>query len=162
MLILNYFFCNLWFRRLSQRKVQESIRKKYLFSHSYKFIIAISQPKVSDRNSFWANQNYSDSFRYLYPSQCESMFYVCSMWAQSAKQKTKSQLHNTFKKKEILSFSVIGSSFSALHFALTWNDTSTRGLISSINMAALSALIFFVCRWKIPHNPRDHAFFLYQ
>ena len=28
--------------------------------------------KVSDRNSFRANQNYSDSFRYLYPSQCES------------------------------------------------------------------------------------------
>ena len=63
------------------------------------------------------------------------------MWAQSAKQKTKSQLHNTFKKKEILSFSVIGSSFSALHFALTWNHTSTRGLIRSINMAALGALI---------------------
>ena len=28
--------------------------------------------KVSDRNSFRANQNYSDSFRYLYPIQCES------------------------------------------------------------------------------------------
>ena len=27
--------------------------------------------KVSDRNSFRANQNYSDSFRYVYPSQCE-------------------------------------------------------------------------------------------
>ena len=63
------------------------------------------------------------------------------MWAQSAKQKTKSQLHNTFKKKEILSFSVIGSLFSALHIALTWNDNSTRGLIRSINMAAMGALI---------------------
>ena len=30
--------------------------------------------KVSDRNSFWANQNYSDSFRYLYPSQSEKRF----------------------------------------------------------------------------------------
>ena len=28
--------------------------------------------KVSDWNSFRVNQNYSDSFRYLYPSQCES------------------------------------------------------------------------------------------
>ena len=28
--------------------------------------------KVSGRNSFRANQNYSDSFRHLYPSQCES------------------------------------------------------------------------------------------
>ena len=28
--------------------------------------------KVSDRNLFRANQNNSDSFRYLYPSQCES------------------------------------------------------------------------------------------
>ena len=71
-LILHYFFCNPWFSRLSQMKAQESIRKKYLFSYSYKFIISISLAKVSDRSSFWANQNYSDSFRYLYPSQCES------------------------------------------------------------------------------------------
>ena len=28
--------------------------------------------KVSDWNSFRVNQNYSDSSRYLYPSQCES------------------------------------------------------------------------------------------
>ena len=28
--------------------------------------------KVSGSNSFRDNQNYSDSFRYLYPSQCES------------------------------------------------------------------------------------------
>ena len=28
--------------------------------------------KVSDWNSFRVNQNYFDSFRYLYPSQCES------------------------------------------------------------------------------------------
>ena len=28
--------------------------------------------KVSDRNSFRANQNYSDSFRYMHQSQCES------------------------------------------------------------------------------------------
>ena len=28
--------------------------------------------KVSDRNWFRANQNFSDSFRYLYPSQCET------------------------------------------------------------------------------------------
>ena len=31
-----------------------------------------SLAKVADRNSFWANQNYSDSFQYLYPTQCES------------------------------------------------------------------------------------------
>ena len=30
--------------------------------------------KVSNRNSFRANQNYSESFRYLYPSQCESIW----------------------------------------------------------------------------------------
>ena len=30
--------------------------------------------KISDRNSFRANQNYSDSFRYLHPSQCESFW----------------------------------------------------------------------------------------
>ena len=29
--------------------------------------------KVSDWNSFRVNRNYSDSFRYLYPSQCESL-----------------------------------------------------------------------------------------
>ena len=28
--------------------------------------------KVLDRNLFRVNQNYSDLFRYLYPSQCES------------------------------------------------------------------------------------------
>ena len=28
--------------------------------------------KVSDGNSFQVNQNYSDSFRYLYPRQYES------------------------------------------------------------------------------------------
>ena len=31
-----------------------------------------SLAKVSDLNLFRVNQNYSDSFRYLYPSQCES------------------------------------------------------------------------------------------
>ena len=31
-------------------------------------------PKVSDRNSFRLNQDYSDSFWYLYPSQCESFW----------------------------------------------------------------------------------------
>ena len=31
-----------------------------------------SLAKVSDWNSFRVNQNYSDSFRYLYPSLCES------------------------------------------------------------------------------------------
>ena len=35
-------------------------------------ITVISLAKVSDWNSFRVNQNYSDSFRYLYPSQCES------------------------------------------------------------------------------------------
>ena len=34
--------------------------------------ITISLAKVSDRNSFRANQNYSDSFRYVYRSQCKS------------------------------------------------------------------------------------------
>ena len=29
--------------------------------------------KVSDGNSFRANHTYSESFRYLYPSQCESI-----------------------------------------------------------------------------------------
>ena len=31
-----------------------------------------TRAKVSNRNSFRANHNYSESFRYLYPSQCES------------------------------------------------------------------------------------------
>ena len=31
-----------------------------------------AQVTVSDWNLFRVNQNYSDSFRYLYPSQCES------------------------------------------------------------------------------------------
>ena len=35
--------------------------------------IIYSLAKVSIRNSFRSNQNYSDSFRYLYPSQCESL-----------------------------------------------------------------------------------------
>ena len=30
--------------------------------------------KVSDRNLFRANQNYSDSFRYLYPNQPGKIF----------------------------------------------------------------------------------------
>ena len=71
-LILYYFFCNPLSSRLSQMKAQESIRKKYLFSYSYEFIISISLAKISYRNSFRAIQNYSDSFRYLYPSRCES------------------------------------------------------------------------------------------
>ena len=68
-LALNYFFWNPCFSRVSQIKAQESIRKKYLFSYSYKFIILISLAKVSNRYSFRANQNYSDSFRYLYPRE---------------------------------------------------------------------------------------------
>ena len=36
------------------------------------FIFSVLE-KISDRNSFWANQNYSESFRYLYPNQCESI-----------------------------------------------------------------------------------------
>ena len=48
-MLLNYFFCNSWFRRLSQMKAQESIPKKYLFSYSYKSIISISLAKVSDK-----------------------------------------------------------------------------------------------------------------
>ena len=51
------------------------------------------------------------------------------MWAQNAKHRTNSQLQNTFKKKEILSFSVIGCSFSALHFAPTLDDTLTIVLV---------------------------------
>ena len=34
-------------------------------------------PKVSDRNSFRANQDYSDSYRYLYPNQSEKRFVSC-------------------------------------------------------------------------------------
>ena len=36
------------------------------------FLHVTSLAKVSDWNSFRVNQNYSDSFRYLYLSQCES------------------------------------------------------------------------------------------
>ena len=35
-----------------------------------KYVYALA--KVLDRNSFRANQNYYDSFQYLYPTQCES------------------------------------------------------------------------------------------
>ena len=48
--------------------------------------------KVSDRNSFRANQNYSDSFQYLYPSQCElfrtnpkNVFYL--IWWKTVKNR---------------------------------------------------------------------------
>ena len=36
--------------------------------------LKITLVKVSDWNSFLANQKQSDSFRYLYPSQCESIW----------------------------------------------------------------------------------------
>ena len=42
------------------------------FSYNYWISFFSSLAKVSDRNLFRANQNYSDSLRYLYPSQCES------------------------------------------------------------------------------------------
>ena len=35
--------------------------------------LSTTQAKVSDWNLFRVNQNYSDSFRYLYTSQCESL-----------------------------------------------------------------------------------------
>ena len=38
----------------------------------FEFLITKTLVKVLDRNSFRANQNYTNSFRYLYPSQCES------------------------------------------------------------------------------------------
>ena len=48
-------------------------------------LVIRSLAKVSDWNSFRVNQNYSDSLRYLYPSQCESFrtnpktFFSCLM-----------------------------------------------------------------------------------
>ena len=42
------------------------------FFKSYYSSSSSSLQKISDRNLFQANQNYSNSFRYLYPSQCES------------------------------------------------------------------------------------------
>ena len=36
------------------------------------FFTVITLAKVSDRISFQASQNYSESFRYLHPNQCES------------------------------------------------------------------------------------------
>ena len=44
------------------------IRKKWITAARPKDQVSLA--KVSDRNSFRANQNYSDSFRYLYPRQC--------------------------------------------------------------------------------------------
>ena len=41
-------------------------------SRTFYLLTFSSLAKVSDWNSFWVNQNYADSFRYLYPSQCES------------------------------------------------------------------------------------------
>ena len=47
----------------------------FLLMFTYNFLIFLVKndlAKVSDWNSFQVNQNYSDSFRYLNPSQCES------------------------------------------------------------------------------------------
>ena len=50
----------------------QSSKIQYLNPHLSHFCGITSLEKVSDWNSFRANQNYSDSFWYLYPSQCES------------------------------------------------------------------------------------------
>ena len=38
----------------------------------FEWNLILALAKVSDRNSFRASQNYSNSFRYLYPNQCGS------------------------------------------------------------------------------------------
>ena len=49
-----------------------SVEKLSLTLKKIRLSIRATLAKVSDRNSFWANQNYSDSFQYLYRSQCKS------------------------------------------------------------------------------------------
>ena len=61
--IFFYVFYNPW---------NSLIRKICRIISQNKIDFSIALAKVSDWNSFWVNQNYSDSFRYLYPSQCES------------------------------------------------------------------------------------------
>ena len=55
-------------------KISEEIYKKVVEEHWLSSVRSTggALSKVSDWNSFRVNQNYSDSFRYLYPSQCES------------------------------------------------------------------------------------------
>ena len=52
-------------------QVEKSEARQFLQPVQY---CVSSLAKVSDRNSFRANQNYSNSFRYLYQSQCESFW----------------------------------------------------------------------------------------
>ena len=49
-----------------------SINISFWIDILFKMHYSVTLTKVSNRNSFRVNQNYSDSFRYLYPSQCES------------------------------------------------------------------------------------------
>ena len=66
---LKIIFLGTWFDRCALRSVLLRPRASPPFLYfSHIFTLA----KVSDCNSFRVNQNYSDSFRYLYPSQCES------------------------------------------------------------------------------------------
>ena len=46
---------------------------KFLNKEFYSEFSSRALGKVSDWNSFRVNQNYSHSFRYLYPSQCVSL-----------------------------------------------------------------------------------------
>ena len=50
-------------------------------------VVALAE--VSDWNSFRVNQNYSDSFRYLYASQCESFQTIVNLvWWKKVKNQT--------------------------------------------------------------------------
>ena len=61
--------------RLSIRSNGFLISRNFIAESGHFFLLIFwrsSLAKVSDRNSFRANQNYFDSFRSFYPSQCES------------------------------------------------------------------------------------------
>ena len=49
-----------------------SVQPKSLIQINPNQVFSPTLSKVSDRNSFRVNQNYSDTLGYMYPSQCES------------------------------------------------------------------------------------------
>ena len=64
-----------------------------LLSFYNNYYSSTSLAKVSDWNSFRVNQNYSDSFRYLYPSQCVSFrinlkFVLYLVWWKTVKNES--------------------------------------------------------------------------
>ena len=75
--------------------------------------------KVSDKNLFWADQNHSDSFWYLYSNQCESFRtnsknFLYLVWWKTVKNRSDLVRSNPRQKSEWLGLILIEIRFGSI------------------------------------------------